>query len=99
MSITYLTIDNFSILNLGLRVEDLFTDQVEDFKEAMSFVDPDVTVGRSRRIRRAIDLDVKHKNFDDYAPHVDQETFKFEIWDYADRINAREFEKSVSNRI
>jgi Ubiquinol-cytochrome C reductase complex 14kD subunit len=76
----------------------LFTDKVEEFKEALSFVHPDVRVGRMRRTRRAIDLDFKHKNFDDYAPNVDQETFKFEIFDYMNRIRAREYEKSVLSK-
>lgn len=75
---------------IGLRYEDLLIDQDNEVAEALKLADPGVVQGRSRRVLRAFDLDLKKKNFVDYAPDVDQETFKVEIYD--DILNIRERE-------
>ena len=72
--------------NLGLRYEDIINEDEKEVKEALELADPDVVTGRTRRLKRAIDLSFKRKNFMDYAPNVDQETFKSEIYDDVDWI-------------
>jgi hypothetical protein len=42
-------------------------------------------------------LDVKKKNFTDYAPAVDQETFKVEIYDDIVKIRQRNAEYAMLN--
>ncbi len=65
--------------------------------EALSLADPDVLTGRNRRIKRAIDLSFKRKNFLDYAPEVDQETFKVELYDDVEKVKARDQEYALLN--
>lgn len=63
----------------------------------MELADPDVITGRTRRVKRAIDLNFKRKNFMDYAPDVNQETFKVEIYDDVEKIKARDQEYALLN--
>eukprot|EP01083_Nonionella_stella_P024920 68634_1 len=81
----------------GLRYEDIINEDEKEVKEALSLADPDVLVGRTRRLKRAIDLSFKRKNFMDYAPDVDQETFKFEFYDDVEKIKARDQEYALLN--
>jgi hypothetical protein len=88
--------DYFSFL--GLRIEDLLNEDEPDIKEALALSDSDVVTGRTRRLKRAFDLGVKQKNFLDYAPDVDQETFKSEIYDLARQIRVRDHEFALLNQ-
>ena len=83
--------------NLGLRYEDIINEDEKEVKEALELADPDVVTGRTRRLKRAIDLSFKRKNFMDYAPNVDQETFKSEIYDDVEKIKARDQEYALLN--
>ena len=75
----------------------MLIEQDHEVAEALKLADPDVIQGRSRRVLRAFDLDVKKKNFLDYAPGVDQETFKVEIYDDILKIREREAEFALLN--
>jgi hypothetical protein len=81
----------------GLRYEDLLNEQEPHVAEALVLADPAVVQGRNRRVLRAFDLDLKKKNFTDYAPAVDQETFKIEIYDDISKIRARDAEYALIN--
>jgi len=69
----------------------------KEIKEALDLADPDVAIGRTRRLKRAIDLSFKRKNMMDYAPEVNQETFKVEIYDDVKKIMARDQEYATLN--
>mmetsp|Transcript_866 Transcript_866/g.1056 ORF Transcript_866/g.1056 Transcript_866/m.1056 type:complete len:115 (+) Transcript_866:88-432(+) len=81
----------------GLRYEDLLNENENDISEALSMADKDVVTGRTRRVKRAIDLHLKQKNFNDYAAGVDQETFKSELYDDLLKIRARDQEYALLN--
>jgi ubiquinol-cytochrome c reductase subunit 7 len=81
----------------GLRYEDILNQNEKEIAEALSFADPDTVTGRSRRVKRAMDLSFKRKNFKDYAPDVDQETFKSELYDDVMKIKARNQEYALLN--
>jgi len=66
--------------------------------EALDLADPDVRAGRLRRLKRALDLDVKHKDLKDYAPDMNQETWKEEIYDEILKIRARDQEFLLLNQ-
>jgi ubiquinol-cytochrome c reductase subunit 7 len=88
-----------SILLLqGLRYEDLLNENEHDIAEAIELADPEVKIGRTRRLKRALDLDVKHKNLNDYAPNMDQETFRVELYDDVLKIRARDQEFALLNQ-
>ena len=69
-----------------------------DVMETLELADADVKTGRTRRLARALDLDVKHKFLTDYAPEMDQETFKKEIYDDLGKIRARNQEIATLNQ-
>jgi len=75
----------------------LLNEQENDVAEALSMADKDVITARTRRTKRATDLHLKQKNFNDYAPGVDQETFKVEIYDDLLKIRARNQEHALLN--
>ena len=81
----------------GLRAEDLLNEDEPDIKEALSLADPEVRTGRTRRIKRALDLGIKQKNFLDNAPDVDQETYKSEFYDLIEKIRFRDHEFAMMN--
>ena len=60
--------------------------------EALNYADADVLVGRTRRLKRAIDLNYKKKNLNEYAPNMDMETWKNEIRVDIEKIQARDHE-------
>jgi hypothetical protein len=66
-------------------------------EEALTLADSDVVTGRNRRLKRAIDLDFKKKLYTDYAPNVDQETFKFELDGDLKKIRERNLEYELLN--
>jgi Ubiquinol-cytochrome C reductase complex 14kD subunit. len=82
---------------VGLRYEDIINENEKEVAEALSLADPDVITGRTRRLKRAIDLNFKRKNFMDYAPDVNQETFKMEIYEDVEKIKARDQEYALLN--
>jgi len=82
---------------IGLRYEDIINEGQREVVEALELAPPDVVAGRIRRLKRAVDLSLKRKNFLDYAPGVDQETFKVEIYDDIEKIRAREQEYALLN--
>ena len=59
--------------------------------------DPEVVEGRTRRLKRAIDLNYKRKNMLDYAPGVEQDTFGKEFYDDVAKIEARDQEYALLN--
>jgi len=81
----------------GLRYEDIVNENEREVEEALALADPDVVTGRTRRLKRAIDLNFKRKNMLDYAPDVDQETFKMEFYDDVMKIKARDQEYALLN--
>lgn len=66
-------------------------------EEALSLADPDILTARSRRLKRAIDLNFKRKNFMDYAADVEQDTWKKEFYDDVLKIKARDQEYAMLN--
>lgn len=84
-------------LILGLRYEDIINESQREVVEALELAPPEVAAGRIRRLKRAVDLSLKRKNFLDYAPGVEQETFKVEIYDDIEKIRAREQEYALLN--
>eukprot|EP00548_Thalassiothrix_antarctica_P002359 CAMPEP_0194142444 /NCGR_PEP_ID=MMETSP0152-20130528/11695_1 /TAXON_ID=1049557 /ORGANISM="Thalassiothrix antarctica, Strain L6-D1" /LENGTH=116 /DNA_ID=CAMNT_0038841387 /DNA_START=38 /DNA_END=388 /DNA_ORIENTATION=- len=82
----------------GLRYEDLLNENEHDVKEALSLASPELITARVRRSTRAIDLNLKQKNFNDYvSPDVDQETFKSELYDELVQIRMRDQEYALLN--
>ena len=88
---------NLKINVTGLRYEDIINEDEREVKEALSLAHPDVVTGRSRRIKRAIDLNFKRKNMLDYAPEMQQDTFKLEFYDDVLKIKARDQEYALLN--
>lgn len=80
-----------------MRYEDILNEDEKEVAEALQLSDPDTIAGRTRRLKRAIDLNFKRKNFMDYAPDVDQQTFKFEFYDDVQKIQARDQEYATLN--
>jgi len=76
----------------GLRYEDLLIEESAAVAEALNYADADVLVGRTRRLKRAIDLNYKKKNLNEYAPNMDMETWKNEIRVDIEKIQARDHE-------
>jgi len=63
--------------------------------EAIELADPDVVKGRLRRLKRASDLSYKTKILQDYAPNMQLEPFKVELWEDVKKIEAREAEYAI----
>ena len=76
----------------GLRYEDLLNSSKPEIGEALELADPAVRVGRQRRLKRASDLSFKAKTLTDYAPNMQLEPFKHEIWEDVQKIKARDAE-------
>ena len=66
-------------------------------KEALDLADPDTLTGRTRRLKRAIDLSYKRKSLQDYAPNMNLELFKQEIVPDIEKIRARDQEYAQLN--
>eukprot|EP00804_Cyclotella_cryptica_P020790 CCRYP_016607-RA/>CCRYP_016607-RA protein AED:0.22 eAED:0.22 QI:26/1/1/1/1/1/2/401/115 len=81
----------------GLRYEDLLNEDEKEVKEALELADPAVQTARTRRIKRAIDLSYKKKSLQDYAPDMDLELFKREIYVDVEKIRARDQEYAQLN--
>eukprot|EP00558_Chaetoceros_sp_UNC1202_P004442 CAMPEP_0197232384 /NCGR_PEP_ID=MMETSP1429-20130617/534_1 /TAXON_ID=49237 /ORGANISM="Chaetoceros sp., Strain UNC1202" /LENGTH=114 /DNA_ID=CAMNT_0042690381 /DNA_START=27 /DNA_END=371 /DNA_ORIENTATION=+ len=81
----------------GMRYEDIINEDEKEVAEALTLADPDTVLGRSRRLKRAIDLNFKRKNFVDYAPDVEQDTFQFEVYEDVKKIKARDQEYAFLN--
>eukprot|EP01083_Nonionella_stella_P045857 122908_1 len=93
----YRTVLGNQLAQYGLRYEDLLNEEENDIKEALSLAAPDVTTGRTRRLKRAIDLSYKRKSLQDYAPEMDLELFKSEIGDDIAKIKTRNQEFAQLN--
>lgn len=65
--------------------------------EALELADPAVRVGRQRRLKRASDLSFKTKTLQDYAPNMQLEPFKSEIYEDIKKIKARDAEIAQLN--
>ena len=76
--------------NPGLRYEDLLNEGERDIAEAMALADPEVITGRTRRIKRALDLGFKRKNLQDYAPDMELDIYKSELYESVEKIRARD---------
>uniref|UniRef100_A0A6V2QRF5 Uncharacterized protein n=1 Tax=Ditylum brightwellii TaxID=49249 RepID=A0A6V2QRF5_9STRA len=81
----------------GLRYEDLLNENEKSISEALELADPDIITGRTRRIKRAIDLSVKRKNLQDYAPGVQVDYFKADLYEDVKKIRARDQEFALLN--
>ena len=84
-------------MTIGLRYEDILNEDEKDIGEALELADPDVRTGRTRRLKRAIDLSYKRKSLQDYAPHMQLETFKAELVPDIIKISARNAEYAQLN--
>lgn len=82
---------------IGLRYEDLVNEKEGIVAEALSYAEPDVVTGRTRRLKRAIDLSFKRKSLLDYAPDMKLEPFKMELEEDMEKIRAREYELAQLN--
>eukprot|EP00581_Thalassiosira_minuscula_P022629 CAMPEP_0184405114 /NCGR_PEP_ID=MMETSP0738-20130409/395_1 /TAXON_ID=385413 /ORGANISM="Thalassiosira miniscula, Strain CCMP1093" /LENGTH=115 /DNA_ID=CAMNT_0026761443 /DNA_START=11 /DNA_END=358 /DNA_ORIENTATION=+ len=81
----------------GLRYEDLMIEENKEVAEALTLADPDVLTGRTRRLKRAIDLSYKRKSLQDYAPNMELDLFKQEISLDIEKIKARDNEYAQLN--
>ena len=84
-------------LTSGLRYEDLLNRDKPDIAEAIELADPDVITGRMRRLKRASDLCLKQKRFQDYADTSNLDCFKEELWPDVERIQQRDEEYALLN--
>lgn len=75
----------------GTRHEDLFNEHDPDVKEAIELSSPEVRLGRYRRLKRALDLNVKNKYFMDYATpeQMNYDPYVQELWPLIQRIRSR----------
>lgn len=76
----------------------MLNEEDADIKEAITLASPDIVTGRTRRVKRALDLNLKQKNFMDYAKDIDQETWKTELYDDVLKIRARNNEFVLLNQ-
>jgi len=81
----------------GLRYEDILNESQFEVQEALDLASPDVVIGRTRRLKRAIDLGFKRKNLQDYAPNMKQDTFKTELYDDVVKVRSRDQEYALLN--
>ena len=81
----------------GLRYEDLLNEDQKEVKEALEHADPDVLTARTRRLKRAIDLSFKRKSLQTYAPDMELDIFKREIYPDIEKIRARDNEYAQLN--
>jgi len=65
--------------------------------EALALADPEITIGRQRRLKRASDLSFKTKTLQDYAPNMKLDPFKKEIYHDIQKIKARDAEIAQLN--
>jgi len=86
-----------SLCNSGLRYEDLLNEGERDIAEAMTLADPELITGRTRRIKRALDLGFKRKNLQDYAPDMELDIYKSELYETVEKIRARDQEYALLN--
>mmetsp|Transcript_40198 Transcript_40198/g.82735 ORF Transcript_40198/g.82735 Transcript_40198/m.82735 type:complete len:175 (-) Transcript_40198:605-1129(-) len=86
-----------SLATTGLRYEDLLNEGERDISEALSLAEPDVLTGRTRRIKRALDLGFKRKNLQDYAPDMELDMFKSEIYETVEKLRSRDQEYALLN--
>ena len=86
-----------SITHPGLRYEDLLNEDEKEVKEALELADPETLTGRTRRLKRAIDLSFKRKSLQDYAPNMQLDLFKKEIYVDIEKIRARDQEFAQLN--
>ena len=93
----YQTVLGNQLSQYGLRYEDLLIEENREVKEALELADADVLTGRTRRLKRAIDLNYKRKSLQDYAPNMDLELFKKEIYPDIEKIRARDNEYAQLN--
>jgi len=93
----HLIVLTLSKTNAGLRYEDLLNEGERDIAEAMSLADPEVITGRTRRIKRALDLGFKRKNLQDYAPDMELDMYKSELYETVEKIRARDQEYALLN--
>ena len=88
---------SYKKISAGLRYEDILNEDEKEVKEALSLADPDYVTGRTRRLKRAIDLGFKRKNLQDYAPNMELDSFKVEIGQDIEKIKARDHEYAQLN--
>ena len=69
----------------------------KEVQEALSLADQDVITARTRRLKRAIDLSYKRKSLQDYAPGMELDIFKKEIYPDIEKIRARDQELALLN--
>lgn len=79
-----------------MRYEDLIIEEPY-VVEAVKLADPDVQHGRLRRLKRASDLSFKGKILQDYAPNMQLEPFKEEIYEDILKIRRRDQEYDALN--
>jgi len=63
----------------------------------LKYADPDTVTARNRRILRAIDLNFKRKNLQDYAPDMVLEPFKKDFYPTIEKISERDEEYALAN--
>jgi hypothetical protein len=85
------------LTSVGLQYEDLLIEQDHHVAEAVALADKDIATGRTRRLMRAIDLDFKKKRLVDYAPEMEQDPFKEELWPDIIKLKARDQEYALLN--
>ncbi|KAL7441028.1 hypothetical protein ACHAXH_004935 [Discostella pseudostelligera] len=93
----YRTVLGNQLAQYGLRYEDLLNEDQKEVKEALEHADPDVLTARTRRLKRAIDLSFKRKSLQTYAPDMELDIFKREIYPDIEKIRARDNEYAQLN--
>ena len=92
----FLNTKSFKYLT-GLRYEDLLIEEHKEVEEALKLADPEVLTARTRRLKRAIDLSYKKKSLQDYAPNMELDIWKAEIYPTIEKIRARDQEFAQLN--
>merc|ERR1711874_629695 len=75
------------LVQTGLRYEDLINEDIREVNEALSYASSDKLDGRNRRIKRAMDLSFKRKNYNDYVPeYKGEDSFHWDIYEDVEKI-------------
>lgn len=82
----------------GLRYEDILNEAQPAFQEALEYAPKEVVEGRTRRLKRAIDLSYKRKSLLDYVPEESiEDPFQEDIIPIMEKINKRNQEYVMYN--
>merc|ERR1712137_1281843 len=87
------------LIQTGLRYEDLINEDIREVNEALAYASSDKLQGRNRRIKRAMHLSFKRKNYVDYVPsYKGEDCFQWDVYGDVEKIIARDQERVTLNQ-